>query len=405
MSFSRSAIFAAVSFYRFARQFKTVAPYVLGTATTLTYFYTHNPFRQHHAAVLDDFLLKPSFFNMDVSDTYPDKPLESFMAEPITNKQILQKNAPNSYQARMEIFILKLQKQFCQSLEHFEAKQNSNSRFLIDRWTREDGSGGGITCVLQDGEIFEKAGVNISVVHGKLPVQAIEQMRARGHQFTSRNVPLDFFVAGISSVIHPRNPHVPTVHFNYRYFEVTDVDGKIHWCGTDLTPYYLNENDCKHFHSVLKKSCDKYDLSYYPKYKKWCDDYFNISYRSNERRGIGGIFFDDFNDSKQEDCFNFVKSCANTVIPSYIPVVQNNYQRTYTAQERDWQLLRRGRYAEFNLVLDRGTKFGFQTPGARIESILMSLPPLAKWKYGLDLKEDSPEMKLMKVLKQPREWV
>jgi coproporphyrinogen III oxidase len=175
--------------------------------------------------------------------------------------------------------------------------------------------------------------------------------------------------------------------------------------GTDLTPYYLNENDCKHFHLSLKKTCDKHDRSYYPKFKKWCDDYFNINYRSNERRGIGGIFFDDFNQPNQESCFSFVKSCANTVIPSYLPLVKTNYQRPYTTEEREWQLLRRGRYAEFNLVLDRGTKFGLQTPGARIESILMSLPAVAKWKYGWDYKEDSPEMKLMKVLKQPREWV
>lgn len=175
--------------------------------------------------------------------------------------------------------------------------------------------------------------------------------------------------------------------------------------GTDLTPYYLDEKDCKHFHLSLKKSCDKHDSSYYPKFKKWCDDYFNINYRDNERRGVGGIFFDDLNEKSQESCFNFVKSCANTVIPSYVPIVQKHFKQSYTENERDWQLLRRGRYAEFNLILDRGTKFGLQTPGARIESILMSLPLVAKWKYGLDYKEDSAEMKLMKVLKKPRDWV
>ena len=172
-----------------------------------------------------------------------------------------------------------------------------------------------------------------------------------------------------------------------------------------MTPYYLNEDDCKHFHLSLKKTCDKHDPSYYSEFKKWCDNYFNINYRSNERRGIGGIFFDDLNAKDQETCFSFVKACANTVIPSYMPIVKANYQRSYTTQEREWQLLRRGRYAEFNLVLDRGTKFGLQTPGSRIESILMSLPPVAKWKYGWDFKEDSPEMEIMKVLKQPREWV
>jgi len=423
MSFGRTAIFGIVSLNRL----KTALPYIFGTATTITYCYVHKPFNKHHAAMLDFFRLIPTSLDTDVSDKYPDKPSESFMAESITNKDILEKDALNSYQARMEIFILKLQKQLCHVLEQYEAKQNSEIRFQVDRWTREEG-GGGITCVMQDGEVFEKAGVNISVVHGQLPVQAIEQMRARGHQFIARNIPLNFFAAGISSVIHPRNPHVPTIHFNYRYFELVDVDGTIHWwygglvlmfkmkmiirlfvflsfSGTDLTPYYLNENDCKHFHLSLKKTCDKHDSSYYSKFKKWCDDYFNINYRSNERRGIGGIFFDDLNQPNQESCFSFVKACANTVIPSYIPLIKTNYQRSYTTSEREWQLLRRGRYAEFNLVLDRGTKFGLQTPGARIESILMSLPPIAKWKYGWDFKEDSPEMKLMKVLKEPREWV
>jgi len=228
MPFSRTAIFSAISLNRFAKKFKTALPYILGTATTVTYYYVHKPFNKHHAAMLDFFRLTPALFDTDVSDTYPAKPLESFMAESITNKDILEKNALNSYQARMEIFILKLQKQLCRVLEQYEAKQNSDIKFKIDRWTREEG-GGGITCVMQDGEVFEKAGVNISVVHGQLPVQAIEQMRARGHDFIARNTPLDFFAAGISSVIHPRNPHVPTIHFNYRYFELVDVDGSIHW--------------------------------------------------------------------------------------------------------------------------------------------------------------------------------
>jgi coproporphyrinogen III oxidase len=228
MSYSRTAAFAVVSFNRLAKQFKTALPYILGTATTVTYCYVHKPFNKHHAAMLDFFRLTPSSLDSDVSENYPDKLLESFMAEPITNGDILKKTASNSYQSRMEIFILKLQKQLCRTLEQYEAKENNQIRFKVDRWTRDEG-GGGITCVMQDGDVFEKAGVNISVVHGQLPVQAIEQMRARGHQFLARNTPLEFFAAGISSVIHPRNPHVPTIHFNYRYFELIDVDGKIHW--------------------------------------------------------------------------------------------------------------------------------------------------------------------------------
>ncbi|CAF3409340.1 unnamed protein product [Rotaria socialis] len=407
MSFSRAAIFGVISFNRMARQTRTALPYALGMATASTLYYVHNPMSKHHAAMLDIFRLTPRSLDTDVSDSFLGKSFELFMAEPITSSDALQNSDANSYKSRMEVFILKLQKQICHSLEQCEAKQNSDVRFKVDRWIREEG-GGGITCVMQDGAVFEKAGVNISVVHGKLPVQAVEQMRARGHDFAAKNTPLDFFATGISSVIHPKNPHVPTVHFNYRYFELIDADGKKHWWyggGTDMTPYYLDESDCKHFHSTLKKACDKHDSSYYPKFKKWCDDYFNINFRQNERRGIGGIFFDDLNEGSHEACFNFVKACANTVIPSYIPVVQKNCQRTFTEQERDWQLLRRGRYAEFNLAIDRGTKFGLQTPGSRIESILMSLPPVAKWRYGWDFEADSPEMKLMKVLKEPKEWV
>lgn len=228
MSYTRTAIFTAISFNRFIKQIKTTLPFVLGTASTLTFCYVHKPFRRHHAAMLDFFRLTPASLDTDVSDVYPSKPSDSFMTEPITDRDQLEKDALSSYKARMEIFILKLQRQFCRTLEQFEEKQNSPVRFQIDRWTREEG-GGGITCIMQEGEVFEKAGVNISVVHGKLPVEALEQMRSRGHQFVARNTPLNFFAAGISSVIHPRNPHVPTVHFNYRYFELIDVDGTVHW--------------------------------------------------------------------------------------------------------------------------------------------------------------------------------
>ena len=228
MPFGRAAIFGVVSFNRLAKQVKSVLPYVVGSTAAVTYYYVHTPFKRHHAAVLDFFRLTPGAVDTDVSEGYPFRLSEAFMAPPITNEEVLQKEAGGSYRARMEIFILKLQKQLCQSLEEYEEKEKSEARFQVDRWTREEG-GGGITCIIQDGEVFEKAGVNISVVHGHLPVQAIEQMRARGHQFAARNTPLEFFAAGISSVVHPRNPHVPTIHFNYRYFELIDVDGKVHW--------------------------------------------------------------------------------------------------------------------------------------------------------------------------------
>ena len=228
MVLPRAAVFGAVSFQRLTKQMRNALPYVIGSATAVTYCYVHQPFRKHHAAMLDFFRLTPTSLDTDVTEGYPDRPSDHFMAQPITNEETLKKQAKDSYQARMEIFILKLQHRLCRTMEEFEKKQNSSIRFQVDRWVREEG-GGGVTCVLQDGEVFEKAGINISVVHGQLPIQAIEQMRSRGHQFVARNTPLQFFAAGISSVIHPRNPHVPTIHFNYRYFELVDVDGKVHW--------------------------------------------------------------------------------------------------------------------------------------------------------------------------------
>ncbi|CAF0938299.1 unnamed protein product [Didymodactylos carnosus] len=395
VSGAHRAFLFGISFNRFFRtkKLKIILPYLFGTATALTYTYHRQTFVTH-ASMLDFGM------NTDANDIY-DSAL--FIADPVTDKTLLQKNS-QSYQSRMEIFIMKLQYHLCRQLETYE---DGEKHFQVDRWLRQEG-GGGISCVLQDGDVFEKAGVNISVVHGKLPVQAIEQMRSRGHQFIARDLPLDFFAAGISSVIHPRNPYVPTVHFNYRYFELIDIDGSVHWWyggGTDLTPYYLDESDCKHFHLTLKKTCDKHDKTYYNKFKKWCDDYFNISYRDNERRGVGGIFFDDLNEQGQEKCFSFLKACGNSVIPSYLPLVEKNYLKSYSLNEREWQLIRRGRYAEFNLVLDRGTKFGLQTPGSRIESILMSLPAVAMWKYQYPIKDGSEEKKLVQILKNPKEWV
>ncbi|PSN36732.1 Oxygen-dependent coproporphyrinogen-III oxidase [Blattella germanica] len=292
-----------------------------------------------------------------------------FMAEPITDVRTLSEN-PNSMRTKMELMIMRIQAEFCHALEN---EEDEEMKFIVDRWERPEG-GGGITCVMQDGRIFEKAGVNISVVQGHLPPGAVQQMRARGKVLQEGSLP--FFAAGVSSVIHPRNPMVPTVHFNYRYFEIQNPDGTAQWWfggGTDLTPYYLNEEDSKHFHQTLKDACDKHDKKYYQQYKKWCDDYFFIKHRG-ERRGVGGIFFDDLDTPSQEKVFKFVTSCADSVIPSYIPLVQKHKDDPYGYHERQWQLLRRGRYVEFNLIYDRGTKFGLYTPGARYESILMSLP-------------------------------
>ncbi|CAG9787990.1 unnamed protein product [Diatraea saccharalis] len=347
--------------------------------------------------------------------------LKNYMADPITPVAQLERTQ-DQMKTQMELLIMRIQAEFCRALEAEEDKAWQDektvddydfdedvyltfpdAKFKVDRWIRKEG-GGGITCVLQDGRVFEKAGVNISVVSGNLPPAAVQQMRSRGKALQNDNLP--FFAAGVSAVIHPRNPMVPTIHFNYRYFEVEDKDGVQWWFGggTDLTPYYLNEDDAVHFHQTLKLACDAHDQTYYAKFKKWCDDYFTIPHRG-ERRGVGGIFFDDIDYPSQWAAFNFVTSCAEAVIPSYLPIVQKHKDDAYGYYERQWQLLRRGRYVEFNLIYDRGTKFGLHTPEARYESILMSLPLNAKWEYMHQPKPNSPEEELLKVLREPRDWL
>ncbi|XP_052896532.1 oxygen-dependent coproporphyrinogen-III oxidase [Anopheles moucheti] len=323
-----------------------------------------------------------------------------YMAEPITSRQVLDAN-PTDMKCRMEELVMRIQYNFCRSLE---AEENFGKKFLVDRWEREEG-GGGITCVLQDGDVFEKAGVNISVVHGNLPQGAIQQMRSRGKQLAEGELP--FFAVGVSAVIHPRNPMVPTIHFNYRYFEVTDSAGQKQWWfggGTDLTPYYLNEKDAEHFHRTLKEACDPHDPAYYPRFKEWCDKYFFIPHR-NESRGVGGIFFDDLDGPDAKQAFDFVSSCAHSVVPSYLPLVRQHKNDPYGDRQRQWQLLRRGRYVEFNLIYDRGTKFGLYTPGARYESILMSLPLNAKWEYMNIPVEGTEEAAIIEVLQKPKNWL
>ena len=334
----------------------------------------------------------------------PDPTFTYFMAPPVTDAVKLALN-PHSTASKMELLIMEIQAEVCQAVE---ALESSGKKFFVDKWSKDNNTGGGITCVLQDGEVFEKAGVNVSVVHGNLPEGAEKQMRSRGKKFKrNEDGSLPFVAMGVSSVIHPTNPHCPTIHFNYRYFEVTNADGEKTWWfggGTDLTPMYLDVSDVTHFHSELKKACDKHDAELYPKYKKWCDDYFNIIMR-NERRGVGGIFFDDLEEPSAADVLSFVSSCAHAVVPSYVPIIAKNKNKPFTSNEKIWQQLRRGRYVEFNLVYDRGTKFGFQTPGARIESILMSLPLTARWEYMNIPEMGSKEKELVDVLKEPRDWV
>ena len=332
-----------------------------------------------------------------------------YMAEPISGYGAMKEEGEGKEEElsnhpmrlRMEKLCMDTQYVLCQELQNFEP----TVKFRVDRWERPEG-GGGVSCVLQNGETFEKAGVNVSVVHGKLPPEAVEQMRSRGKDLP-KGKELPFYALGVSCVIHPVNPFIPTIHFNYRYFEVDNEEGKtLSWFGggTDLTPYYLDEDDARHFHSTLKGACDSSDPGLYPKCKKWCDDYFYVKHRG-ERRGIGGIFFDDLDSPNKEETFKFIRACAHSVIPSYIPLVSKNKDRTYTKENERWQRLRRGRYVEFNLVYDRGTKFGLLTPSARIESILMSLPLVAQWEYMHEPQPGSPEEVLMKVLKEPRDWI
>jgi coproporphyrinogen III oxidase len=287
-----------------------------------------------------------------------------------------------------------LQHNICQQLEDADGKE----KFISDSWERH-GGGGGVSRVITSGNIIEKGGVNFSAVYGKTPEAVLRSMN-----LPVENVP-DFFATGVSIVIHPVNPMVPIIHMNVRYFEMSNGTW---WFGggIDLTPHYINEDDARYFHQSLKKICDQHNPAYYTDFKKWADDYFFIKHR-NETRGIGGIFFDYLkaeNGFTKESRFNFVKSVGNLFAPVYTTFMKRNSVLPYTALQKEWQFLRRGRYVEFNLVWDRGTKFGLDTDG-RTESILMSLPPQAKWEYNHQPLENSEEMRTLSFLKKNVEWI
>ncbi|GAB4514002.1 MAG: oxygen-dependent coproporphyrinogen oxidase [Allomuricauda sp.] len=274
------------------------------------------------------------------------------------------------------------------------------AKFQQDFWEREEG-GGGRTRVIENGAVFEKGGVNISKVHGPLP-------KSMQNYFGVEDV--DFFACGLSLVIHPKSPMVPTVHANWRYFEMYNKDGDIvdQWFGggQDLTPYYLFDEDAVHFHKTCKKACDAHHPEFYPTYKKKCDEYFWNAHR-NEARGVGGLFFDyckATDATSMEDWYNFVTEVGDSFLEAYAPIVEKRKNLSYTKEQRDWQEIRRGRYVEFNLVHDKGTLFGLKTNG-RIESILMSLPPHVQWRYDHHPEKGSEEAKLIEVLKVPKNWV
>ncbi len=321
---------------------------------------------------------------------------------------------PADSRDRVKQFMMDLQDQICQKLSELDGKA-----FQEDVWQREEG-GGGRSRVLKQGNIFEQGGVNFSEVWGdQLPPSILAQRpEAAGH---------GFFATGTSMVLHPRNPYVPTVHLNYRYFEA----GPVWWFGggIDLTPYYPFADDVVRFHQTIKDACDRNHTDYYPVFKRWCDEYFYLKHRQ-ETRGVGGIFF-DYQDGRGElyrgpdqngpaaqlsreigelpqrsweDLFGFAQSCGHAFLPAYVPIVEQRHNTEYSDRERQFQLYRRGRYVEFNLVYDRGTIFGLQTNG-RTESILMSLPPLVRWEYSYDPEPNTPEAQLYETFLKPQDWI
>ncbi|WP_430965041.1 oxygen-dependent coproporphyrinogen oxidase [Spongiimicrobium sp. 2-473A-2-J] len=293
-------------------------------------------------------------------------------------------------------YIQQLQDTITSKLEAVDGQAS----FQEDLWKRAEG-GGGRTRVIENGKVFEKGGVNISAVHGPLP----KSMQA---YFGVQEA--DFFACGLSLVLHPKSPMVPTVHANWRYFEMYDTDGKLvdQWFGggQDLTPYYLFDEDAEHFHSICKRACDAHHPDFYAAYKEKCDAYFWNSHR-NEARGVGGLFFDyckQTDEMSMQDWYNFVAEVGDSLLEAYVPIVEKRKDLPFDQAQRDWQEIRRGRYVEFNLVHDKGTLFGLRTNG-RIESILMSLPPHVQWRYDYHPEAGSEEDRLLQVLQKPKEWV
>jgi coproporphyrinogen III oxidase len=296
--------------------------------------------------------------------------------------------------AKVKTYLLDLQNRICTFVE----KEDGKAVFLEEKWQHKEG-GGGITRVIADGNVMEKAGVNFSHVQGlHLPPAATAKRPELANAV--------FQAIGVSVVMHPLNPYVPTSHMNVRFIVVEKPDGNTHWWfggGFDLTPYYGNTEDCLHWHQTAKAACDPFGATAYIDYKKWCDEYFFLKHR-NEPRGIGGIFYDDLNAWGFEQCFAFMQSVGDHYIKAYQPIVAVRKDMPFTQKERDFQLFRRGRYVEYNLLYDRGTLFGLQS-GGRTESILMSLPPLVAWHYNWQPQAESAEEKLYSEFLVPKNWI
>jgi len=304
----------------------------------------------------------------------------------------------STMQDQVRAYLLDLQQRICAAIEQADGL----ATFLHDDWTRPEGghlSGDGKTRVLTDGTVFEQAGINFSHVYGaSLPPSAT----AHRPELAGRR----FEALGVSLVIHPKNPYVPTSHANVRFF-IAEADGQepVWWFGGgfDLTPYYGNDDDCIHWHQTAHAACEPFGADVYPRYKQWCDEYFFLKHR-NEARGIGGLFFDDLNAGGFESSFAFMQSVGDHFIPAYTLIVERRKNCAYGERERDFQLYRRGRYVEFNLVYDRGTLFGLQS-GGRTESILMSLPPLVKWRYAWSPEPGTEEARLYERYLKPQDWL
>ena len=295
---------------------------------------------------------------------------------------------------QVKTYLMALQDHICQGLE----KADSGAKFVEDCWQRAEG-GGGRTRVIRDGHVIEQGGVNYSHVFGaSMPASAT----AHRPELAGRS----FHACGVSLVIHPKNPHIPTSHANVRFF-IAEKEGEkpIWWFGGgfDLTPFYPVFEDVQHWHQVAQDLCVPFGEDVYPRYKKWCDDYFYIKHR-DETRGVGGLFFDDLNEQGFEQSFEFMQAVGNGFLDAYLPIIERRKHEQYTQQQRDFQLYRRGRYVEFNLVWDRGTLFGLQT-GGRTESILMSMPPLARWEYNYMPSANSPESMLYRYYLRPQSWL
>ena len=294
----------------------------------------------------------------------------------------------------VEQYLKGLQRSICDELSAIDGAAS----FELESWDRPEG-GGGISRVLAEGDVFEKGGVNFSYVEGgKMPGSSTQHRP----ELAGRS----FKAMGVSLVMHPRNPYAPTSHANVRCF-VAEKEGEapVWWMGGgfDLTPYYGREEDVIHWHQTAKNACDPFGDDVHAKYKKWCDDYFYLPHRA-EPRGVGGLFYDDLNEWGFEKSFDFMQSVGDSFLKAYVPIVLNNKDRDYGERERQWQLYRRGRYVEFNLVFDRGTLFGLQSNG-RTEAILMSLPPLVRWDYGVTPEPGTPEAELLDYYLKPKDWV